>query len=183
MRLDQNRCQGISVVSARRVLIADVDIRNAPPAAGIDLEPDDRNPPNEDVTIRGGYFAGNEQDILMVWGNRNVTIDGPTLRSKNGVVVRDGSRGVRIVGTDIYALGTAGGTAAIQLDAVDPSTIDGIEISGNTLRGGAVVLDVPHERTRGVRVLDNRIHRDCPSQTSYRLRARGAQWSGNRVRE
>ena len=180
-----NRRQGISVVSARRVLISNVDIRRTqgtPPSAGIDLEPDSADFPNEDITIRGGYFSGNEQDILMVGGNRNILIDGPTLRSQLGIVVRDGSYGVRILNADIYASAETPGTGAIKVIAQDASTIRGLEISRNSLKGGEIVLDIPYPQVRNVVIRANTIWQDHPRR-AYRVEAQSVEWADNDVRE
>ncbi len=183
VRARDNRRQGISVVSARRVRIINPDIRlthGTPPSAGIDLEPDDPTFPNVDVAIEGGYFEGNAIDVLMVNGNRRIRIMGSKMRSLNGIVIRDGSDDVRISGVDVQVPVAQKGTSALQVIARNPASVRNVEIRGSLLRGGEVALRIPYRTVGHIRVVENEIM-PARGKTPYRVDAEQLEWNRNRV--
>ena len=183
LRARNNRRQGISVVSARRVEIRDADIRGTrgtAPAAGIDLEPDHARRPNQDVAIVGGYFADNVIDLLLTVGNEDVRIEGVTLRSPLGIVLRDGTRRLRIDRADVDAGPARAGSGAFRVEASSPAQLTDVDVSNSTFKGGAVVVDIPLASTRGVRFSRNRIEGGRPGQRATRV-PRTVDLRGNTV--
>ncbi|MEG6508653.1 glycosyl hydrolase family 28-related protein [Methyloligella sp. 2.7D] len=93
---DQNRRQGLSIISATNVLVRDSIFQNThgtAPASGIDLEPDKRSTGIANIRIENNQFIDNQGDGLMVSGKRaeirNVKIIRNTFKGSRPILVEN----------------------------------------------------------------------------------------------
>ena len=130
---DNNRRQGVSVVSAKRVRILNsrfTRTAGTPPSAGIDFEPDPGTAVVEDCTVTNCTFDDNVIGVQFVGPCRRVTVAGNQFRGNRsyGVyMIRDVQEGV-VDGNMV--LQEDDQTTGIHLEAVR-----GARVTNNVIRG------------------------------------------------
>ena len=146
---DHNRRQGLSITHADNVIVEHSVFKNTggyPPAAGIDIEPNQNEVVN-DVTIRDSQFTANQgygvQMAMPRWATAQSRIS--KIRIHNNVISGNTAGGVGVIytrqqdaGSDIKVKNNQildNGTTAVILT---PLTA-GNEVTENTIRGGAIV--------------------------------------------
>lgn len=161
-RISLCRRNGISIVAGRRGTISGTVIRaiaGTSPGAGIDLEPDNGNYPNDQLAITNVDIAGANLGIAVTVANRRTIITKSRIDAGNsGVMIGDGARALTIADNPMIRTaqgGVEGG--AIRTAAVDNTTIDGVVIRNNQLEGGGVFVIDFAEGAKNVTVSSNRI--------------------------
>jgi hypothetical protein len=163
VRISNCRRNGISIVAGRNgwVRNADIsDINGTAPRGGIDLEPDNKAHPNRNIEISGVRIGGDlEVGIYTTVANENVLISDVDIEANNsGILVGDSTHGLRIINSRIAS--RIGGAEGAAIRAVgDPSTMRGIQIRDNELRGGGYfVVDFFGGGYRELVVASNKIN-------------------------
>ena len=130
---DNNRRQGVSVVSAKRVRILNslfTRTLGTPPSAGIDFEPDPGSAVVEDCVVRNCIFDDNMIGVQFVGPCRNVSVVNNQFRRNRSYgiyMIRDVRAGVVDSNTVVQADTR---TTGIHLEAVN-----GARVTNNVIRG------------------------------------------------
>lgn len=180
------RRNGVSIVAGRNGELRSLriqDIKGTAPQAGIDLEPDNAARPNRSIRIANCGITNAEIGIGVSVGNQGVEIVGCSIDANNtGILISDNSGTIEIAGNPTIASrrgGAEGG--AIRTVSSRPSTIDGVSIRNNGLRGGGFfVIDLAGPGYRDVAIVGNRIHASNPRVQGIARLLGGGLFSDNR---
>lgn len=161
-RISLCRRNGISIVAGRRGRIGGIMIRaiaGTSPQAGIDLEPDNPNHPNEQVLITDVDIADANLGIAVTVANRMTTITRSRIDAGNsGVMIGDGARNLVIIDNPMIRSHQGGGEGgAIRTAAGDNGSIDGVSIRNNDLAGGGLFVIDFAAGAHNIAVVSNRI--------------------------
>lgn len=178
------RRNGISVVHGSDGRIRRVDIsgiNGTAPFGGIDLEPDDHNRPNRNITISDGRIGGDlHVGIYATVANENIAISNMDLSGSNsGIIVGVRVKGIKISNCRIHCEVGGQEGAAIRTVGGIPAKIVGLHILDNLLTGGGFfVVDIASDGYRDLVISNNRIRASNPG-TQGVARVHDAVFTGN----